>query len=176
MAIDSSSTDEITPLPNFNGSQPTIRILLFQVLPELPKPSKKVEGILLHCNSNSNEKFDTKGSIKVSKRRKKTKKTKKRKINGFIAFRTFYSRSIGDSTTQKQLSSKLGEAWGSEQNREIWNCYALRYNETGGLNDFITWLLKNLQGNIDCNQNRPARKKFVRQSDLFRNVEDVFIE
>lgn len=147
--------------------QSAFRILKLTELPQLPQPSPQLQEILRLAGS----------APSVSRRqvrRKSGSRKKKRRINGFIAFRCFYSRAAKSSQSQKELSTSLGKIWESEPNRNIWNCYALHYNETGEDEEFMDWLYRNLK----LANGLPLPKQVVKPypSHINSNVEDVFLE
>lgn len=140
----------------------------FQI-PTIPAPSPHLSKILADCNSlHQASNLSRVFLLKKSKSRNK----KKRRINGFIAFRSFYSKSIKGASTQRELSTKLSTAWRAEPNRHIWKCYALQYNAAGGEEDFISWLLRNL----GISNEKPVQTILrTSQNKVLNNVEDVFL-
>lgn len=163
---------EVLRISTPGANLPTMRILAFHGLPALPKPSKKLESILLKFNKHTNRLIIGKEPCRAPRKRKSTQK---RRINGFIAFRAFYSRSIRDPAVQKQLSTMLGKVWGAEPNQHVWDCYALRYNETGGQEEFMTWLMQNLKSKKPCQSTTVIRRR-ISKNIQFKNVEDVYLE
>lgn len=158
-----------------NIPQATVTIFQATKVPPLPKPSIPLKQVLdtLHIG------IPSKGKAKRGpKPKKKKRETQRRVINGFIAYRTFYSRSLQDATLQKELSRQLGKLWENEPDRKTWDCYASQYNATGGNDSFIDWLYLKL--GLSSVHKSPLRKQTTRKQICrgyaSRNVEDVFID
>lgn len=80
---------------------------------------------------------------KKSKLKEKNPETRL-KLNGFIAFRTFYCKYIHNPEHQRQLSSYLGYLWDEEPGKEVWVSYACAYNGSKSNKGFFEWLCSNL--------------------------------
>lgn len=141
------------------------RVLKFNDIPMLPPPSIELLEIL-----NSEKVADP----TYSPRRLRSRK-RKPKINGFIAFRSFHSRAIKNTRKQQEISSSLAKVWEVEPNREVWNYYALLYNETAKGEEFISWLYRNLGMNDDANCSIKQISK-VKKTHFLSKIEDVFIQ
>ncbi|KAK7205121.1 hypothetical protein BZA70DRAFT_174026 [Myxozyma melibiosi] len=61
-------------------------------------------------------------------------------INGFIGFRTFYSRMFLN-LHQQRLSSVLAKVWATYENKDFWNKYAALYGSEPRKESFTEWLL-----------------------------------
>lgn len=128
----------------------SMQVVFFTELPSLPTPSLDLQEILVKFKQATgsfpgdtlweSEMFDMK--IPIRKNRNRCKKT--RCLNGFMAFRSFYSRSISNVEHQRELSSLLGKLWKNEPNKAIWNRYAIEYNSQAINQDFVDWLFKAL--------------------------------
>lgn len=151
--------------------QSTFAVQQINNLPKLPEPTGPLKAFL--CKYES----DLKEHLTLPYRPKRTQrnglKPKARRINGFMAFRTFYSKAIKLTSSQPEVSSELATIWKNEKCQKIWHCYALRYNATGGDQSFLIWLNRSLGLT-------PAQKdsKVLRtsRSNIYSNVEDVFWE
>lgn len=138
-------------------------------IPPLPKASESVRRSLAECNAHISD-IDL---FKPSNRSKRRKTTCGRRLNGFLAFRIFYSRAAKDSASQKKLSSLLAKAWSEDVNKHIWSTYASVYNETGGTDEFIPWLEKTLN---KTKQQTGSRTTCKTQTNAFINgIEDVYL-
>lgn len=147
----------------------------FDSLPKLPVPSNALQDLLFEYSLLNGIHWDPSTS-KI----KKSKKSKLKSINSFIAFRSFYSRTISNPEQQRELSTKLAHIWKSERNQEIWNQYAQAYNNSlllpGNKINFVDWLcaLLDLKAdntmsvieNIQYNDNTPM---------LSGTIEDVYL-
>lgn len=163
-----SANEEVKTGDHIYSRSSQFCVLRLGELPKLPRESENLQAIL--------RRFDCVPCSHVPKLTKqKNRKMLKRRLNGFIAFRSFYSRRVNSSLMQKELSSLLGQVWKREPNRSVWICYALQYNETGGEENFIDWLYRNL-GLASTTRN--PRKQISRacKSHGLENVEDVFLE
>lgn len=141
-----------------------------QVLPELPEPSEYIKDILAACKTR------IKAEPLQSNKRSRRKANTRRRLNGFIAFRAFYSRTVRDSQLQKHLSSLLGKAWKAEINRNVWEIYATLYNETGGDESFLNWLLSRLNLSNPTSVLVASRDKMVCRKTVHSKVEDIYLK
>lgn len=150
--------------------EPQVSILQSTLnLPALPQASDLIKEYLAECNATMTD-LD---SFKPSIRSKRRKQNSRRRLNGFMAFRIYYSRAAKDSSLQKKLSSLLAKAWKEETKRLTWTTYASLYNETGGSDSFILWLHKCL-GNKQRRLSSSVTSKIL--SNAFINdIEDVFV-
>ncbi|OBA22190.1 hypothetical protein METBIDRAFT_40341 [Metschnikowia bicuspidata var. bicuspidata NRRL YB-4993] len=156
--------------PNLASQKATYSVLQSRALPQIPIPSSSLQDLL--CKYLFNE-VDTNKKLSRIKQGTRYNDTKKRRINGFIAFRSFYSKTIKGTSHQKELSSKLAAIWKTEPNHQTWNSYALQYNATGGNESFVSWLNRKL----GFDTNIEAKKTFKSYKNLtLKNVEDVFFE
>lgn len=103
--------------------------------PPLPKPSQELKQVLITFNEFSK-------TIPNSKKSTKIKKFKK--INGFFAFRSFYSRFIKGSELQRRLSKELGVLWKKEVCKDVWVRYAYEYSKLEPQKGFVEWLCERL--------------------------------
>ena len=128
----------------------SMQVVFFTELPSLPTPSIDLQEILIRFNqatrncagdsSWGSQLFD----MKVPTRKSRIRCKKTRCLNGFMAFRSFYSRSIYNVEHQRELSTLLGKLWKNEPNKAIWNRYAIEYNSQAINQDFVDWLFKAL--------------------------------
>ncbi|CCE86960.1 Piso0_005485 [Millerozyma farinosa CBS 7064] len=165
-------------------------ILFLTELPSLPSPSLELKNILLNFSSANNEfdndewdffglGSDNKSPKKTTPRRYKPKARRTRNLNGFMAFRSFYSRSISNVEHQRQLSSLLGSLWQTEPNKNIWNRYAIEYNTRATNQDFVEWLCKALSLPLDVfsipsTSTVKNNKWLFTSNNNYNAVEDVY--
>jgi hypothetical protein len=85
-----------------------------------------------------------------SKEIEEEQKKPRTRLNGFIAFRAFYSQDICDPTNQRELSKALSKVWSeSEELQQVWTRYAAEYNSQypdNSTTPFVTWLLHMTDG------------------------------
>nr|AZQ56623.1 MAT alpha 1 protein [Suhomyces bolitotheri] len=168
--------------------------MIFRELPPIPQPSENLKLLLLKFNSLNNPNL---GST-ISGENRDISKSKNRKfangkINGFIAFRTFYCKSILNPNHQRILSKQLGKIWQKEITKDDWNLYALTYN----LRDdktlhFVEWLCNalNIKSPILPEVIKPdlpilpretkpvrsvKRQYWIFESSIKNTVEDVYL-
>ncbi|CUM68277.1 uncharacterized protein PRCAT00005999001 [Priceomyces carsonii] len=146
------SQDQKRLLTQYNSSE---QIFSLSEIPFLPIPSDDLKSLLLEFNninvpvSLGNETITKRANRRASRH---LKNMKIKKINGFIAFRSFYSRLITNPDHQRQLSVLLGKLWVNEPNRATWNRYAIEYNallgnSRGQYKPFVEWLCDTLHLN-----------------------------
>ncbi|ODV65275.1 hypothetical protein HYPBUDRAFT_154089 [Hyphopichia burtonii NRRL Y-1933] len=153
---------------NSSKKEPTSTQITLQAdkLPDLPTPPSKLQNILIEFN-RLNE--DSLRSVKKKSRPKNSKRT----INGFFAFRTFYSKSIFKPDHQRQLSSLLAEAWREEKKKSIWDKYAVVYRLQAPDIGFFDWLCANL--NLETSTNKPEVNSPEMKKHSLGRVEDLFL-
>lgn len=124
----------------------SVQVVFFTDLPQVPHPSDELRVILdKFCGEDMF--LDACGKILTDTHKKLGRKCKPRKnkrINGFMAFRSFYCRSIFNVEHQRQLSTLLGNVWKNEPNKAVWNRYAIEYNTQLPDADFVDWLCTSL--------------------------------
>lgn len=140
-------------------------ILQLDFLPSLPDPSPRLLDLIEKSNSNT---------TKLAFKSAKLKLMKKRKMNGFMAFRSYYSSLLRSLDCQRELLSTLATLWKEEYGKNVWRFYAVQYNEHGGEEAFSTWLNRRLKGGRITRAPTLVHKKY--EGLLYENVEDVFIE
>lgn len=155
--------------PSLANQEPIFSVLQTRRLPEIPLPSSYLQNLL--CQYQCDDGTERRKTRKSRQRTNSKINLRKRRINGFIAFRSFYSRTIKGTFNQKELSSKLAAIWKDEPHHLTWNSYALQYNATGGDENFVDWL--NMKLGFVSNTGDDTKFKTCKNR-LFRNVEDVF--
>nr|AZQ56645.1 MAT alpha 1 protein [Suhomyces anneliseae] len=114
--------------------------LICQNMPAIPSPSPQLKELLLKFNSLNDTTQKKQNNLQGSKSQRKSI-SKKRNINGFIAFRTFYSKSVFNPKHQRSLSSELAKLWKTEPSKTQWNLYARVYNSRDDKElQFVEWL------------------------------------
>ncbi|GME98805.1 unnamed protein product [Ambrosiozyma monospora] len=104
-------------------------------LPDIPEPCEKLKKLLSGYQETSQKRrFYTK---KVTKK----KKLKKQSLNnGFMAFRSYYSKHISKFNIQTSLSRHLADLWKEEKHQHVWQRYAEEYNRSKTNLLFVRWL------------------------------------
>lgn len=133
--------------------------------PYIPLLSKGFHNVLARFNTTDFER-------KLSRSRKKGNRVLKKKLNGFIAFRTYYSRSVHNVDLQRQLSSFLATAWQKEGNKEVWNRFAAEYSAQATDMGFPQWL-DNVQSKTE--NLGFTYVKYNNMTFQFNEIEDVFL-
>lgn len=142
----------------------TVENYYVSALPNLPKPSPELKRTLIEFNNEVLRES-------TRKRKKQTIYTKKGKINGFMAFRAFYSRSIFSSERQRQLSVLLSKVWAKDSNQGVWNRYADEYNKDERKLYFVEWLCDALSIEVKSEVSHQYTSKEPSRSG---EVEDIF--
>lgn len=112
----------------------------------IPPPSSELLKALdelrtLQCS------VQKKGIIRSRRRKPNTNMAKKvSRINGFTAFKSYYSQNI-TSVCQGTISSKLSKVWQIEKNQDVWDNYARHYRRYQRKEPFCVWLLRATQNN-----------------------------
>lgn len=131
--------------------------LRLQSLPQLPKVSDSLKELLVKYPKK------TSGTIVGGS------KKKFHKVNGFIAYRSFYTKNLSNGNAQRELSKELAKEWKCDKHRNTWSTYAAIYNsqieDRSCKEPFVAWLLRSIGVN--------ARKDIRIQRNA--RVEDVFI-
>nr|QFP92358.1 silenced mating-type protein ALPHA1 [Ogataea thermomethanolica (nom. inval.)]QGW56840.1 mating-type protein ALPHA1 [Ogataea thermomethanolica (nom. inval.)] len=146
-------------------------ILILSDLPEIPVASHFLtKALATFAIPNS---LKTRSTPKVAKQALKKHLSKKKRLNGFLAFRSFYSHNVLGYHNQKVLSRVLAQAWGKEPHQIIWSRYALEYNHSNTKLSFHEWL---------CDQIGQKERYFSRSQSTWCQmnvmsdivVEDIF--
>lgn len=132
---------KVEPIDRAKSRNKSVQVVFFSDFPSLPTPSMDLQKILVKFNQDQIEGNLWKSNTNMSLRKNKSRWKKTRCLNAFIAFRSFYSRSISNVEQQRQLSKLLGELWKNEPNQAIWNRYAIEYNSLSVNQEFVDWLL-----------------------------------
>lgn len=140
-----------------------------EIMPAIPSPSSELLKVLeeLHKLQSSTHKKRTR-----SRRRKSNTHNsgKISRINGFTAFKSYYSRSI-TSVCQGVISSRLSKVWQIEKNQDIWDNYARHYRRYKRTELFCDWLLRATQ-----NTSVAKPKSSTSKSSNEEVVKDFIIE
>lgn len=158
------------PVSQSNGSG----MFAFSQLPDIPEPPNELKCLLEKLKDNEN----------TSKKRRQTRKPTNRtvtkqpktKLNGFMAYRTYFSQEIYSIKDQRELSSCLGKSWATDKSQLIWQRYATEYNarpvQCSSLS-FLEWLLKSTgnesQEEKENIQWRNNVKSGIRIQDIYFN-------
>lgn len=124
---------------DFNASQNEPDICNhIETLPSLPEISPELLETLEHLKELQ------KKCLNIKRRRKRVtnQQPKVSKMNGFTAFKSFYSRNF-TALNQGVLSSYLSKVWVTEKNQHIWDLYAYLFRRYKRSETFSNWLLKN---------------------------------
>lgn len=121
-----------------------VQVIFFSELPPLPEPSPGLQDVLERYNEKRGSDCSGQFLFSCSNHKRKSRSKTGHRLNGFMAFRSFYSRSVFDVEHQRQLSSILGSLWKNEPRQDVWNRYAIEYNSRATKEDFIEWLTRTL--------------------------------
>lgn len=141
-------------------STPYVRKARFSISPEFIEFNSAQEG-RLECNHVENlppiplpsqELLQALGELqrlhsiglmkcrnKIRKRRTSTTGNKISRINGFTAFKSYYSRHAS-AVCQGVVSSMLSKVWLRDRNQDVWDNYALHYRRYQRKEPFCEWL------------------------------------
>nr|AZQ56639.1 MAT alpha 1 protein [Suhomyces atakaporum] len=135
-------------------------------LPPIPNPSERLRLLLLTYNAlNNPPNKEVLGCAKDIMAPRVRNKKRYGKINGFIAFRTFYCKSVLNSNHQRSLSKHLAEIWRTEQQKNQWKLYAAVYNLRERTDiPFVEWLCKCLNIGEDLSTSSISPKLIVTES------------
>lgn len=97
----------------------------------------------------------------------------KTSLNGFMAFRSFYTQHISAPTSQRELSTALSKAWSQDENlKNIWTRYAADYNSQSCKNGnvpFVSWLT-NIKDGMTGERNNWSRSLMLQKLSLAATV------
>lgn len=131
---------------------------------KLPKRSEKLNKLL----SEYSKEMQLWSPRERQKMRKKSSKTV---LNGFTAFRSFYSKFAKDYSKQIELSHRLTEIWREEvEIHDTWDRIALNYRQETQNLSFSAWMYYKEKGESEQNENEDSKGKVVPR------VEDIFID
>lgn len=144
-------------------------------LPPLPNPSNNIKNILLSINNLDH--IERERPI-VLRAINSTTKRLFAKIDGFIAFRSFYAKSIKNIHYQRLLSSLLSTAWKSEVTKDVWRTYAIFYNASERKSDFVNWLCSSLNLHKHCTtKENNSHDIYITETSKSANIqmEDIYL-
>ena len=157
-----------------------VQVIFFSDMPPLPEPSPGLKEVLEKFNGNGETARNRRSQVEfpLLGHKKRSRSKAGHRLNGFMAFRSFYSRSVYDADHQRQLSSLLGSLWKNEPKQDVWNRYAIEYNSRASKEDFIEWLTRVLgleQGICDPSTNVVKNSKWQFSSNTQDcSVEDIY--
>ncbi|CDK25789.1 unnamed protein product [Kuraishia capsulata CBS 1993] len=151
--------------------------------PVIPKPSPHLQQLLDEFEPFV---FPKKPAYRVNSTGDMNSASSTRhRINGFIAFRSFYSKSIRPAASQREISRRLAVIWKTEKSKDSWRRIALQYNNSGSPLGIAAWIC--LESGSDAaipfkddrtdQYQEPKRQitKFNRLSSTCI-IEDIFVE
>lgn len=121
--------------------------------PILPMPSDSLKKLLFEVNNMTQK--QPKNRTLFSPHKKNNSFKISSKINGFIAFRSFYSKSISNPADQRKLSRSLANIWLGEENKETWESYSQLYKMSKAYlknQTFVAWLCQHLRLKFNYSQ------------------------
>lgn len=124
---------------DFNGPQDGTQTCNHrEILPPIPEPSPDLLRALeilrkLHHSCLSKQK---------RKRKPQQRIPKVSRMNGFTAFKSFYSCNLS-AVGQGTLSSVLSKVWTIDKNQHVWDLYANLFRRYKRSETFPEWLVKN---------------------------------
>ncbi|KAG7805696.1 hypothetical protein KL921_005399 [Ogataea angusta] len=144
-------------------------------LPQIPTTSPSLKRLLSEYGSKDNGSDRSNKVARKKPTRHKVQKGRKR-LNGFMAFRSFYSRNITNYNSQKALSQALAHAWNREKHQQVWSLYATQYNHSKSMEPFSKWL--DLKLNKKVGKYRSDDFNTWREINILSDivVEDVYQE
>ncbi|KAH3666367.1 hypothetical protein OGAPHI_003546 [Ogataea philodendri] len=152
------------------------QILFVSDFPRIPAESPYLQSLLkTYVQTQSKSCVRTKRRKNSDGNRLRNSKSR-RGINGFMAFRSYYSRRVSNYHAQKLLSRALAKAWIFEKNQDIWSRYAIEYNHSHSETSFSEWLqniLMSEESLSSCDKDGGRSwSEVTTMSDIV--VEDVF--
>lgn len=139
--------------------------------PELPAESVTVMQTLdkLKQKSLTYKRIKPKRQYSVNRRRGKTS------LNGFMAYRAYYSKDVDIPKLQIELSRLLASYWKKTKNQQVWNRYAQEFNASTRSLPFLEWLNEALRDSKKEDIMIIKEKSWSQKSKLSNLVvEDVF--
>ncbi|KAG7885287.1 hypothetical protein KL936_005417, partial [Ogataea polymorpha] len=144
-------------------------------LPQIPTTSPLLKRLLTEYGAIDNGK-DSLNKVAPKKSSRHRVQKEKKRLNGFMAFRSFYSRNIANYNSQKALSQDLADAWNREKHQQIWSLYAIQYNHSKSKEPFSRWLEMKLSKKLGkFNSDDPTTRREINVMSHIV-VEDVFQE
>lgn len=110
---------------------------------------------------------------KPRKRKKKQTTSKASRLNGFTAFKSFYSRDVY-SVCQGVISSTLSKVWQTEKNQNVWDNYARHFRRYQRREHFCEWLVKATKSGNMCNlSNKSSTQEFSENQKKALYLDDI---
>lgn len=141
-------------------------------MPEIPEAPLELQQLLEHLKAQDIGERKIRAP-KKSNNKLNTKKPKT-KLNGFMAYRTFFSQDIYSIKDQREVSSCLGRCWATDKSQLIWKRYATEYNVRPSQFSnmpFLEWLLKST-GN-ETKQEK-EKKEWTKHLKSGSRIQDIY--
>lgn len=134
-----------------------------ETLPSIPETSPELLKTLEELTELQKKCLTT----KTKRRRATNQQPKVSKINGFTAFKSFYSRKF-TALNQGVLSSYLSKVWVTEKNQHIWDLYAYLFRRYKRSESFSNWLVKNTNS-----QNLKVEAEDIIPNDVLSSTNEI---
>lgn len=139
--------------------------------PQLPTESVVVLQSLDKLKQKSLTYKRTKPKRQYSSNRKKARTS----LNGFMAYRAYYSKDVDIPILQIELSRLLASCWKKTKNQKVWNRYAQEFNASSKSLPFLEWLNEALRDSKKEDVMIVKEKSWSQKSKISNLVvEDVF--
>ncbi|QPG74397.1 hypothetical protein FOA43_001725 [Brettanomyces nanus] len=135
---------------------------------DFPDPPSKLKTLLEKYKRNTSMSTKVKKPWNIVRSRN----TKKQTMNGFTAFRSFYSRNIRAYKSQIDLSQRMAKIWNEDKKLQLlWCGYVEEYKSSNTCEAFTFWL--DLKKNaLSSDLQSPTISQTNEMSHFF--VEDVY--
>ncbi|ODV57904.1 uncharacterized protein ASCRUDRAFT_165243 [Ascoidea rubescens DSM 1968] len=139
----------------------------FSPHPPIPNPSKELSIYLSTLKSSEKNHY--------LHRQNKFERYSKRRLNGFMAFRSYYSKKIIGVAKQREISTVLAKFWKIENHQDTWKTLALVYNSQKRNISFTDWLNITQQENENHDKTMvPSETPFNSTKPLEGTIQDIY--
>lgn len=160
-------------------TKPMIRIFVSENTPSLLEPSVNLKALLQKYSMDNSSNIKKNDPIIHAKQRRSAAKNQRTSsetlLNGFTAFRAYYSKNTRSYREQIELSQQLAKIWKVEtQLHDLWSRYVNEYKVSGTSDSFVEWMKGAKSNKKIFSFNVEKRAHFKVSPFLFLVVEDVF--
>lgn len=122
-----------------------------EILPPIPPRSRYLNRTLEELSKLHTASSGKGRSSKIRRRKPSYLANKISRINGFTAFKSYYSR-FAPAVCQGIVSSALSKVWQRDSHQNVWDSYARHYRQYQRSEGFCDWLDKTAQQNFQETQ------------------------
>lgn len=159
-------------------TKPIIRIFVSKKTPSLLEPSVKLKALLQKYSMESSidiKKNDSALSVQQKRFMSNERTSSTTLLNGFTAFRAYYSKNTRSYKEQIELSRQLAKIWKVDTElHDLWSRYVNEYKVSSTSDSFVEWMKLAKSSDEGFSLNMEKSDHFRTNPFLFLVVEDVY--